>query len=227
MFRNSLVVSFCIWAGLAGCSGATTVKNDVNFVFGTPYYGYNYDFDIDADGTDDLRLRPFYSSSSGSTGGGSSGGLTISGLNGTRIALGGPLAAGDTVDGALNYSESQSMIGYGTWWRRSCSWWYGCRSSSGENYFGAWTTGDRSNVAGFLGLELSGNRYGWVELDLRFNGAGTLIGHGYETVAGDAVAAGAETEVSLASATISPVPLPGTGLLLLGGLAALAVRRRM
>jgi hypothetical protein len=58
-------------------------------------------------------------------------------------------------------------------------------------------------VAGFLGPQQSRNQFAWV------------------------VSTGAEKDLSLARAPISPVPLPCAGLLLPGGLAALVVRRRV
>jgi hypothetical protein len=171
--------------------------------------------DMDGDGADDVWMRVY--SYSGSSSSGSN--LTIQGQNGTLIDAGPKRGAGDLIGYGLSFQSNVVPASYR--YSRRSSW----RGGSSTSYGGTWGDNTPTLRQGFIGVALTGDRYGWLELEINGNGFGRLLAWGYETDADVAIAAGA-AQTFVARAEAPTVPLPATGVLLLAGLAAFGIGRR-
>lgn len=169
--------------------------------------------DMDGDGTNDVWMRAYGYSDSRSSGSS----LTIQGQGGTRIDAGPMRSAGDLIDADLTFQTSVVPASYS--YRRN-RW-----GSSSRRYSGTWGDGTSALRQGFIGIALTGDRYGWLEMEITGNGFGRLLAWGYETDAGTGIAAGAP-QTFVARAEAPTVPLPATGWLLLAGMAAFGFGRR-
>lgn len=139
----------------------------------------------------------------------------VTAVGDTLLTGGGALVAGVLIDDTLSWSSSVTLG-------------QSAKTASTYTYSGDWLTGG-STGTGYLGFSLTladGVHYGWIEILLdAAAGTTSILSYAYETVAGQAILAGAT--VSEAATDIPAVPAPAAGALLLGALAApLAVRRR-
>ncbi len=170
--------------------------------------------DMDGDGVDDVWMRAYGYSDSRSSGSN----LTLQGQNGTQIDAGPMRSAGDLIDAGLIFQDRVVPASYS--YRRS-RW-----GASSRRYSGTWGDGSSALRQGFIGVALTGDRYGWLKLEINGNGYGNLLAWGYEMDAGTGVAAGA-AQTFVAREAAPAVPLPASGLLLLGAVGSLSLRRRI
>lgn len=216
MFRTTrLALSALCLAG--GAQAATVHVEDGRRIPSISNYSYyTVDpilLDIDRDGTDDVWLRAYSSSSSRST----STGLLVRGENGTRIDTGAMRHAGDAINASLTFADYAYPTTYS--YRRS-RW-----GSSSRRYSGTWGDGTSASRQGFMGVLLSSGSFGWLELAINGNGFGDLVAWGYETESGVPIAAGA-VQTFVASEAAPTVPLPASGMLLAGAVGGLVLRTR-
>lgn len=199
-------------------SAATVRVEDVRTIPFSSNYSYYpvvpIQLDFDGDGVLDVRLSGSAHSSSRS----SSSRLYVAGLNGTMVDSGPKLISGSSVDSSLSFVEPVVLASYSRSRRRF--------GGSRTSYGGAWSGNGETRYIGFLGIKLTGDRFGWLELDISNRGSGRLLAWGYEREANTAIAAGAAQTYVAPPETLSTVPLPASALTLLAGLGGLVVMRR-
>lgn len=219
-FKRSLAVLIALANGMGLMMNSTDQASAAVLYVDTPstLSGTNVSLDIDLnlDGLlDAFFAQTKTKSKSGSGPTTQTTTYSVEAVGDTLLTGGGALLDGVLIGDTLDWGSSVTL---GT----------SAKTGGTTSYSGDWLDGSSSG-SGYLGFALTledGLHYGWIEIALDAAGDSTsILRYAYETIADQSILAGATQ--SMAAPDLPAVPLPATGLLLLGALAVpLALKRR-
>lgn len=183
---TTIFTSSSALAGIIYTQVNQTWQDDVPFIF-----------DINSDGTNDFKFDFYFNDQRWGDDRDINGNTIVSGQNGSRVTLGGPLNVDTVIDDLITFGNSNHLADFNYDYRAEECFFNGNGYTCTEaeeywSYTGTWNAGGSSRT-GYLGFSFYdgiGTAYGWFNLSVGFDGFGKVNSYAYETDYNTSILAG-------------------------------------